>query len=1238
MFSARLVPYSPAGDRLPGALLDGVSWDASLPLNDVSALSLSYPDAVDPIGLADAPVEIALQVSDGGDWMEPRNARFLSSEVQADLAAELDVPKYSFRGLAALLERPFVLRQSDNGSKPYTNDDSDPKRNFLSASAGQIITSILNESRAKYATMLDGITLGFTASKDSLGKAWNKLDSVAYSAGTDLLRVLDDMTARGICDWWMQGRTLMAANADSAAVQRSLRLNLLEVIESPLRATFENLASHVQVEGGNAKTWERPVSGATVPYGAKIVRVANDSITTDGTALDLIARQSLQATAARREYTRTIALTGELAPGISFECGDWVYAKINGAEWDEVRVHELGLSYSQDDAVISARVTLNDRFVDASVRDAKRLKGIAHGTTQNLGDGGIPSRSDKATPAAPVGVAANSLGYWQDAVPLSSVDVSWQAVTADTNGLALNGVDYYEVTCGGASKRATGTTVGFDGLQPSRIYPAQVRAVSTTGIRGKWSVVKEVLTAYPLDKLDPPTEPNLVTSVGSVETRWDGKLKGTGAAYNPPKHFSHCLVEMQVGGGAWTRYARDTGWSLVGLTAGTAVRVRLVAVDMLGTESLASPVATVTVISEVQAALDKANEVGAEQLVQREKVTQALEKALEAETGVSGALQGITNLDKDLRPKIVAAQDAANTAVTDLTSIFDDILIKGGGGAIRLRDSIITAPMIVASEALSAKFAEFLTVKASTIVGDNAAINTAFVEQVVGSDAFFDSVTTSRLVVANKWWRVTKSAGKASVSDSVVDASNTPTIRVENGRAYLNDSGETSGANRGISMVKGRAYLTAADDLGSTLLEPGSITTPMLVAEVITAEKMSVGALDGYSITSPLFQSVAEANRGIKWVGNSFVAYNNAGAEMIRLEGNTGAITGMIITGGTIRTAVTGQRFVISTSTAGLPGMWTYDENNMKRLVYGFSDAGDPGLWMADSAGTTRLMLSSTGMLAAFSPSGTQALKIITTGTSVGTSTKVEFAGPSVSNVNGLIYMGSEAVDGTMTQTAVVTIGGSARGATYSFVRVTNGGSWYLGSAGSNSRGYIQLDNSMGALRLYSRSNLFAMHNVPGTSASARPLVIIPSSSGEPWVYWGGSTRDLKLDIQDLEEADPYRILRLRPRTFYDKGEYDRYMSGLEARMQEREGLEVPQSRAMWEGTSKPRRITGLIAEEVAKDFPELASTDDAGQPINVDYDRIPEYLILAMRAMLAETETLKTRIIALETQIGTLQ
>ena len=672
-FAARLVAYEPAGGRLPATLLDSVSWDASLPLNDVSALTLSYPDVVDPLGLASKPVEIAVEVSKGGAWVEPRNARFLSSELQADLAAELDVPRYTFRGLGALLERPFVLRKSDNKSKPYTNDDDDPKRNFLSASAGQIIASILDESREKYPTMLQGIELGFTASKDSLGNNWNKLDSVAYSPGTDLLRILDDMTARGICDWWMQGRTLMAANADSAAVKHDLRLTLLDVTESPLRATFENLASTVIVEGGAGKHWSRNVAGAKVPYGARVIRVANDAVTTDGTALDLIARQALQATSPRREYTRTIA-TVDLAPLLDFECGDWVWAKTSDV-WEQVRVHELGLSFSQDDAVLSARVTLNDRFVDAAVRDAKRLQGITHGTTQNLGSGGVPSRADKAVPAAPKGVAANSLGYWQDAVPLSSVDVSWQAVTADVNGLALNGVDYYEVTCGGQTKRSSGTSVGFDGLQPSRVYEVRVRAISSTGIRGKWSAAREVLTAYPLPQLDPPTMPTFRTESGAFQAIWDGKLQGDGEPYLPPKHFSHVVVEVREEDTlTWTRYSRDSGFVQTGLTAGTKYYARFVAVDVLGNESEPGPEGSVTVESSYQAMQAEANRVAAEAEAARDQAAQALDEAFTAQGGVAGALTAVSTLDSRVSPQISAAQTTADQAASEASAAKQDAL------------------------------------------------------------------------------------------------------------------------------------------------------------------------------------------------------------------------------------------------------------------------------------------------------------------------------------------------------------------------------------------------------------------------------------------------------------------------------------------------------------------------------------------------------------------------------------
>ena len=196
VFSARLVAYAPAGDRLPASLLDSVSWDASLPFNDVSALTLSYPQVVDAVGLMASPVEIGLEVSTGGAWVEPRNARFLSSEFSANAAQDLDVPKFTFRGLGALLQRVFVLRQGENPGKPYTSDEDDPKRNFLSATPGQIILAVVGESRAKYAKMLDGITFGFTAATDSQGKPWNVLESAAYAAGAKNRRSLSTIHSR----------------------------------------------------------------------------------------------------------------------------------------------------------------------------------------------------------------------------------------------------------------------------------------------------------------------------------------------------------------------------------------------------------------------------------------------------------------------------------------------------------------------------------------------------------------------------------------------------------------------------------------------------------------------------------------------------------------------------------------------------------------------------------------------------------------------------------------------------------------------------------------------------------------------------------------------------------------------------------------------------------------------------------------------------------------------------------
>ena len=61
----------------------------------------------------------------------------------------------------------------------------------------------------------------------------------------------------------------------------------------------------------------------------------------------------------------------------------------------------------------------------------------------------------------------------------------------------------------------------------------------------------------------------------------------------------------------------------------------------------------------------------------------------------------------------------------------------------------------------------------------------------------------------------------------------------------------------------------------------------------------------------------------------------------------------------------------------------------------------------------------------------------------------------------------------------------------------------------------------------------------------------------------------------------------------------------------------------------------GLIAEEVAEVIPDLVVFDVEGRPDAVKYDRVPVYLIEAIRDLKAENDQLRRRIELLEEATG---
>ena len=91
----RLVAYLPGGARL-GALPYPLSWSASLPHNDVGALTLTYSTLAAGgehlrRGLVDG-LEVAVEVLAGGAWTEPEGCR--CADVLRGLLEPLECPLF----------------------------------------------------------------------------------------------------------------------------------------------------------------------------------------------------------------------------------------------------------------------------------------------------------------------------------------------------------------------------------------------------------------------------------------------------------------------------------------------------------------------------------------------------------------------------------------------------------------------------------------------------------------------------------------------------------------------------------------------------------------------------------------------------------------------------------------------------------------------------------------------------------------------------------------------------------------------------------------------------------------------------------------------------------------------------------------------------------------------------------------------------------------------------------------
>ena len=664
---ARLVAYRPFGERI-GVLAEPVSFSAAMLHNDDGAISIEYSllsgdaQAFDR-ELTDG-LEVAVEVSDGTGYREPDNARYVITGRSGKTDDRTKTVTYSGQSISWLLSKA----ENNDSSHLLTDGDNKGKRPFYSSNPGVILKTLLDENKAR-GGVATGLSLGFDTAKDAGGAAWARKYTLYYSLGTDLQTILSSLVNGGGCDWRTSGRTLKMWNADSTALSRDLSKNVIlrltrDIGEAPYEESISDLASTILVEGDNNLLFRMDNPAAPTPWGKWESYSSQGGVSDKDTAQAFMASTLADAARVRGQYTRDLVISDvDSLPLVDYHAGDWITAP-TVSHGEKVRVQEIDLSMRQGEG-LSASIALNDIKYDASVRQAKKIKGITGGAALAGSEGGTTASSDRdhRVPKAPLGLVVQTDAYiGSDGYAHGLATASWSAVTQATNNTAIEISNYaieWRKHVDGAPWHSAGTTdktqLGFGGLDCGTQIEVRVRAVPTYSDKlGEWSSVFVATVESDTTPCSVPSKPVLSSELGVVTLHWDGKTS-TGAQME--SDFDHIEVGEGVNASGMTVIsATQSGrgdYLVTGLAAGSRHSYALRSVDHAGNRSDWSAVASVTVASAVSP----------------EEVKRIQQDLADNQTALKDNTAKLSQAQKD----IAANQAAQSATAKDLESAKSDI-------------------------------------------------------------------------------------------------------------------------------------------------------------------------------------------------------------------------------------------------------------------------------------------------------------------------------------------------------------------------------------------------------------------------------------------------------------------------------------------------------------------------------------------------------------------------------------
>lgn len=712
---ARLVAYRPFGARI-GVLAEPVSFSASMLHDDDGAISIEYSMLSGDAQAFDRELtdglEVAVEVSDGTGYQEPDNARFVITGRSGKTDDRTRTVTYSGQSISWLLSKA----ENNDSSHLLTDGDNKGKRPFYSSNPGVILKTLLDENKSR-GGVATGLTLGFDTAKDAGGAAWARKYTLYYSLGTDLQTILGSLVNGGGCDWRTNGRTLKMWNADSTALSRNLSKQVVlrlarDISEAPFEESIADLASTILVEGDNNLLFCMDNPAAPTPWGKWESYSSQGGVSDKDTAQAFMQSTLDDAARVRGQYTRNLVISEvDSLPLVDYHAGDWITAPTI-THGEKVRVQEIDLSMRQNEG-LSCSIALNDIKYDASVKQAKKIKGITGGAALAGSEGGATASSDRdhRVPKAPQGLVVQTDAYiGSDGYAHGLATAMWSAVTEATDNTAIEISNYsveWKLHKDGAPWQAAGNTdktqLGFGGLDCGTMIEVRVRAVPTYSDKlGEWSEVSVVTVESDTTPCSVPSKPAVTSKLGVVTIHWDGK---TASGTSMESDFDH----IEVGEGAASSsmkvvaatQAGQGDYIVTGLSIGSQHSYALRSVDHAGNRSAWSAIASVTVASAVpQETLDSINkDIAKAEAEAKAAKTTADGKNKVFTQAVEPAHSGLTN--GDLWQKLDASGHISSVNIWNgskfvaYSLVADSLLVPGSvNGSVLIKDGSVEAKNI----------------------------------------------------------------------------------------------------------------------------------------------------------------------------------------------------------------------------------------------------------------------------------------------------------------------------------------------------------------------------------------------------------------------------------------------------------------------------------------------------------------------------------------------------------------